>query len=138
MMMDRLSHLRKSRHISGREKEKGKKRRHGGRLADGVCACVYVCRCLTRLLDLPIQEALDLFPDRIRPGAEDVASGDVVIIDHLTPPDDLRVPITELGLLLRRDPQQGLPLLLRFLVLRRRHHLLRNSSSSSRHPAMDG
>ena len=43
---------------------------------------------------------LNLLPDAVRPGLEDVAARDVVVVEHLALDEDLLVPVAEDGLLL--------------------------------------
>lgn len=64
----------------------------------------------TELLDLVVEPALDLLPDRIRPGAQNVATRNVTVINHLAESDGLRVPVGEVLLLLDGQAQHGLSL----------------------------
>mmetsp|Transcript_3892 Transcript_3892/g.9166 ORF Transcript_3892/g.9166 Transcript_3892/m.9166 type:complete len:306 (+) Transcript_3892:1190-2107(+) len=91
------------------------------------------------LLDLCVEETLDDLPDRIRPRLEDVAPGDVVVVDHVTARDHITVPRREILVLLGRNSEQRLllhillPCCRLCLLLRRLRRLrcLRPSSSSS-------
>ena len=43
----------------------------------------------TELLDLLVHPLLDSFPHLVCPGTEDIAAGDVVVVDHLRQRDNL-------------------------------------------------
>ena len=60
------------------------------------------------LLDLRVEEILDLLPHGVRPGTQDVASGDVVVLDELAGDDNLRVPRPEVVVARRGETEASL------------------------------
>lgn len=51
-------------------------------------------------LDEIVEKFHDVFPDVVGPGSEDIASGDIVVVEHFRLGDDLGVPLGEVLLLL--------------------------------------
>lgn len=67
---------------------------HTARYEDGEVAVLDA-----NFLDLSIQPGLDCLPNCKGPGSEDVAAAYVVVLDHLSLGDHLRVPVGQVFLL---------------------------------------
>lgn len=85
---------------------------HTARHKDGEVTILH-----SNLLDLSIKPGLNGLPNSVGPGTEDVAAADIVILDHLSLGDHLRVPVGQVFLLLGLKSKPRLLFETTFLVI---------------------